>query len=91
MEEWAHSPRLAEKSLHDGQMISEGGTGECVVVKAVWNPHCQNVRGEEKEERMVGTISACADANHFICGIETQTKRPASASNGPDMIGSLRS
>lgn len=73
-------------------MISESGTEEFVAVKVVWDSHCQNVSEEKKkEERMVGTTSACADANHFICGIESQTKRPASASNGPGMIGSLRS
>lgn len=44
-----------------------------------------------ERERMVWAVSGCADTNHFICGIESQTKRPASASNGSMLIGSAAS
>jgi hypothetical protein len=57
-----------------------------VIVTAAWKSHCQSESGKGK---MVGDVSGCADTNHFICGIESQTKRPASASNGRNMIGSL--
>lgn len=87
MKEWAHSPRLAEKGLHDdqwgGQANVEGGWLLQMCGKA-----SVGVR-QLGRERMVGGVLGCADTNHFICGIESQTKRPASASNGRAVIGSL--
>lgn len=42
-----------------------------------------------QREGTVKAVSECADTNHFICGIDNQTKRPASASNARALIGSL--
>lgn len=43
---------------------------------------------ERKRGEVVLVVSGCADTNRFRCGTESQTKRPASASNVGKMIGS---
>lgn len=69
-------------------MMGNGGMGQSERTGGCEGHLEMSEGGKLRRERMVGAVSECADTNHFICGIENQTKRPASASNAHNLIGS---
>jgi len=68
-------------------MMGNGGMGQSERTGGC-DGHLEMLEGKAEERKDGWSVSKYADTNHFIFGIENQTKRPASASNAHNLIGS---